>query len=112
MRPIDADALIARLEDDVGHMEMPVAKMFTYGAINDIKNEPTITVVPLAPTPQWIPVSERLPDISKSVLICDIDGDIYLGYRTRYDYYYPAYGDDRIKNVTAWMPLPTAYTED
>jgi hypothetical protein len=65
----------------------------------------------MATEPRWIPVTERLPDISKSVLICDIDGDIYLGYRTRYGDYYPAYGDDRIKCVTAWMPLPEPYKE-
>ena len=56
-RPIDADALIARLEDDLKHMEMPLAKMFAYGAINDIKHEPTIAVFS-----QWIPCSERLPE--------------------------------------------------
>ena len=38
---------------------------------------------------RWIPVVEKLPEISKSVLICDIDGDIYLGHRTKYGDYYP-----------------------
>ena len=61
--------------------------------------------------PHWIPVTERLPDISKSVLICDIEGDIYLGHRTRYGDYYPDLWNDRIKNVTAWMPLPEPYKE-
>ena len=63
------------------------------------------------PEPHWIQVTERLPDISKSVLICDIDGDIYLGHRTRYGDYYPDLYNDRIKNVTAWMPLPEPYKE-
>ena len=60
----------------------------------------------------WIPCKERLPDISKSVLICDIEGDIYLGHRTRYGDYYPDFYDDRIKNVVAWQPLPEPYKED
>ena len=61
---------------------------------------------------QWIPVTERSPDISKSVLICDIEGDIYLGHRTRYGDYYPDFFDDRIKSVIAWMPLPEPYKEE
>lgn len=62
--------------------------------------------------PRWIPVIERMPDISKSVLICDIEGDIYLGHRTRTGSFYPDFGDDRIKSVTAWMPLPEPYREE
>lgn len=68
MRPIDADALIARLEDDARHMEMPVAQMYTYGAINDIKKEPTVAVIP-----QWIPCSERMPECEQEVLICTME---------------------------------------
>lgn len=41
-RLIDADALIAKLEDDAKHMEDNLAIMFTYAAINDIKHEPTV----------------------------------------------------------------------
>ena len=100
MRLINADAIeythaIARSLDD-GHNwnELCVTK-------DEIEDMPTIH-----PEPHWIPVTERLPDISKSVLICDIEDDIYLGHRTRYGDYYPDFYDDRIKNVTAWMPLP------
>ena len=67
-------------------------------AIKALKNEP-----------HWIPVTERLPAIGKSVLMCDIDGDIYLGHRTQCGYYCPDFYDDRVKNVTAWMPLPKPY---
>ena len=61
---------------------------------------------------RWIPVAEKLPDISKSVLICDIEDDIYLGHRTRYGDYYPDFWDGEIKNVVAWQPLPAPYKED
>ena len=61
---------------------------------------------------RWIPCKERLPDISKSVLICDIEGDIYLGHRTRYGDYYPDFWCDKIKNIVAWQPLPEPYKED
>ena len=49
--------------------------------------------------PHWIPVTERLPDISKSVLICDIEDDIYLGHRTRYGDYYPDFWDGELRTL-------------
>ena len=42
MRLIDADALIAQMKADAEQMEDPIAKMFTYAAINDVKHAPTI----------------------------------------------------------------------
>ena len=42
MRLIDADALIAQMKADAEQMEEPIAKMFTYAAINDVKHAPTI----------------------------------------------------------------------
>lgn len=66
---------------------------------------------PIQPEPHWIPVTERLPAMGKSVLICDIDGDIYLGHRTQCGYYYPDFCGDRVKNVTAWCNLPEPYKE-
>lgn len=45
MRLIDADALIAKLEDDSNYMEDNLAVMFTYAAINDIKRAPTVDAI-------------------------------------------------------------------
>lgn len=59
--------------------------------------------------PHWIPVTEMLPAMGKSVLMCDIDGDIYLGHRTQWGYYYPDFCDDKIKDVRAWCELPKPY---
>ena len=42
MRLIDADALIAQMEADAEQMEEPIAKMFTYAAISDVKHAPTV----------------------------------------------------------------------
>ena len=41
-RLIDADALIAQMEMDEEQMEEPIAKMFAYAAISDVKHAPTI----------------------------------------------------------------------
>ena len=41
-RLIDADALIERMESDEEQMEEPLAKMFTYAAINDVKRSETV----------------------------------------------------------------------
>lgn len=107
MRPIDADALIARLEDDASHMEMPVVQMCTYAAINDIKKEPTVAVIP-----QWIPVSERLPDEAGTYMVTDYAGGIS---EVATDEYFCRDDGKPVwmysQNVVAWMPLPTAYTE-
>ena len=42
MRLIDADALIAQWESDAEEMEEFAIKIATYGAINDVKRQPTI----------------------------------------------------------------------
>jgi rubrerythrin len=42
MRLIDADALIAQWESDAEEMEEFAIKLATYGAINDVKRQPTI----------------------------------------------------------------------
>ena len=56
----------------------------------------------------WIPCKERLPEIGGEVLFCDIDGDIYVGHRAIGHWWSV---DDKVKNVTAWMPLPEPYKE-
>lgn len=60
----------------------------------------------------WQIMGVTLPEVGKDVLICDIDGNIYLTHRvnissTKFEFY-DVWGD-RIKNVVAWMPLPAPY---
>lgn len=64
---------------------------------------------------KWIPVSERLPEDGQSVLFCDIENDIMLGYhiKGRPNTHFSqdgTFGDT--KDVIAWMPLPEPYIEE
>ena len=61
------------------------------------------------PEPHWTPVTERLPEAGESVLICDAYGDIYLGHRANYGYYFPDFCGDKIKDVRAWCELPEPF---
>ena len=60
--------------------------------------------------PKWIPVSERLPELYKSVLAYDEEDKTVIRWYDKngfnivdeYGYTYP------VKTVTHWMPLPEA----
>lgn len=56
---------------------------------------------------EWIPCSERLPEVDQMVLATEEEGVIFCTYEYFYGYgygFYPIHG-----NVTAWMPLPEPY---
>jgi hypothetical protein len=63
---------------------------------------------------QWIPCSERMPDIHEEVLICDsfVTQRVYtltrisddeVGWEDDYGFYHS------LEDVEAWMPLPEPY---
>lgn len=74
---------------------------FTAKCEHAIEDAPTVH-----PEPHWIPCSERLPEVGREILICDIDGDIYVGHRA-IEHWWSV--DDKVKNVTAWQPLPKPF---
>ena len=79
-----------------------------YAITDAIDNLPSVN----PKEPKWIPVSERLPKDGQSVLFCDIDNDIMIGYHVngRPDTHFSQDGTyDDMKNVRAWMPLPKPY---
>lgn len=111
MRPIDADALRKRL---VGWL-LEVEREHDY--IRDVDYvagiEDCIDAVADAPTihaaPRWIPVTERLPELSGWVLAYVPDA---RSGRSQAGMVY--WGGDRweavrsaAKRITHWMPLPT-----
>ena len=87
MRLIDADALIEQMEEDMEHMEEPLAKMFTGAAISDIKHAPTIE--PERKPGRWIPDNT---DYYRTKFICSVCGESEevpttgFGYGTMWGY--------------------------
>ena len=61
-----------------------------------------------AATVRWIPVTERLPDTFRPVIVCREKGKceyvVEQGFKDVGDWW-KVYGT-RTKNVTHWMPLP------
>ena len=114
MRPIDADALI----DKCGGWY--VEEGTESGFIGTLKNL-LATMPAIQPEPQWIPVSERLPETEEFVLAslsgkyrnttfehaCEIadyaDGEWCV-------YAYPHMSAEKCEElIEAWMPLPEPY---
>ena len=79
--------------------------------IKDVPISPLLENVPHKTKVNWISVTEKLPEVGKSVLICDAYGDICLGHRTSSGYYFPDFCEDKIKDVRAWCELPEPYRE-
>ena len=120
MRMIDADEL--RIKPEYMHDICGVAMIRVEDVARIITEMPTID-----PQPQWIPVSERLPEIcekdvngmvtfSKQVWACQKYGDGFLWQAIDQ---YASFGgwlseipiDDPMERceVVAWMPLPEPY---
>ena len=101
-RLIDADALIADLMDrGVDQMQ---TDDFTE-IVQAVQDAPTIE-----PEPQWIPVSERLPECGKPVLWSNECGSVFTSAITVMTDHSWAIGKrHRLAEVIAWMPLPKPY---
>ena len=113
MRTIDADALINEIKKDtqkVIKQDDRVGSFWLGYAAGLVIKQPTIQ-----PEPQWIPVSERLPEKGGEYLVSvhhtigaisvfHPEKDTYVDDVAIMKYYgkFPS-------TVRAWMPLPEAY---
>ena len=63
----------------------------------------------------WIPCSERLPDIEVDVLLTLRNLDIYTGFKANTDGYFYIDGVEGkyvpFDDIVAWKPLPKPYIE-
>jgi len=67
-----------------------------------------IDEVPSAqPEQRWIPVTERKPQRRSYVVVTDCDG-VEEAYYSSDGTWFDTLGD-KLKDVTAWMPLPESY---
>ena len=107
MRLIDADAFTNVLKNDKKYLRLlllketaPIDVLST--VIDDLegtgldgyKNAPTVSA-----EPQWIPVSERLPEALQNVIVTSDHGYVYTSRIVSGEFEYGG-------NVVAWMPLP------
>lgn len=121
----DADELLQWLSSCKYSVEKPTMRQATYNAaINDACR--IVDIIPAVDIPRWIPVTEKLPEEDKEVLISyrykEGEGDtshvnigintygaMYTGltrvkdWRTPFKYFHLNY------EVIAWMPLPEPY---
>ena len=119
MRLIDADKLVNSLENNLQSFEEMISehgKGLAHGtriALNRIAEQPTIS--PESLQPQWIPVTERLPETSQDVLITKRKE---FGTVRVMKAFYMSSDDGGIwasqcgtdtTGVIAWLPLPEPY---
>lgn len=83
----------------MGNMEVAC---YVQGFINSINKLPDADQ-----RPQWIPCSERLPDVGGYFLITTIDELVRLDYFRK-----STLNDFDNYSAIAWMPLPTPYQEE
>lgn len=103
MRLIDADELMKSFK--YTEADTLDERMMNLAVRRIIKEQPTIN--------QWIPVSERLPEVGAMVLTCSRGGYMDIVEYREYAVLWSSIGAKRIGaehlEVIAWQPLPAPY---
>lgn len=86
--------------------ECGTERIFIDRIIDELENLPSSPNICIHP--QWIPVSERLPEQGQEVII--YTGNILKPTVMAYQFWNPKY--DTWTHVTHWMPLPNPPQED
>ena len=63
---------------------------------------------------QWIPITEKMPDVKYEVLLSFKDGSVFTGYLAPNKEWHDSGWEHEYKfdEVNAWMEIPDAYEED
>ena len=80
----------------------------------EYQTKPIAKVPTIEPEPQWIPVTERLPEPRTDVWVNSDIGQIQGYYEENVKIWYASFeqGRDYLELiVNAWMPLPEPYAE-
>lgn len=120
MRLIDADKLANSLENNLQSFEEMISehgKGLAHGtriALKRVEEQPTIS--PESPQPQWIPVTERMPQEHQIVVGWTKDNP-FSCYRAEVVTWNGkgwvfVYAQRYVTNVKYWMPLPEPYTPE
>lgn len=62
--------------------------------------------------PRWIPVTERMPNVGKNILIYSKSGGRAEGEYAGNGVWFQYRWSSKVKNVTHWMPLPETPKEE
>lgn len=54
----------------------------------------------------WISINDISPDSCVDLLVCDVDGTIYVAHRLLYSEEFMLDNGDKVKDVKWWRPLP------
>ena len=117
MRLIDADALEELFRETIGYIAKNPKMTHSFEhmvrasavVIEMIKDAPTIDS-----QAQWIPVSERLPDVGQKVLASTNKTCFTQVFKGTSGASNSSWWWEKktIKHIVAWMPLPDPYKED
>lgn len=130
MRSIDADVLLEKVREirklaldraaeTPANMPFPIYQSPAYirystQAIEREKFKVMIEEAPsVQPEQRWIPVSERLPEVGKGVLLTTTFPTLVIGWLKSDGKWliYENDGNSFQDYITAWMPLPEPYRE-
>lgn len=94
IKVIDSDKLVNAINE--GSYDVNLSAVMALGAVMS--------------EPQWIPVREKLPERRKHYIVTDF-GDVEEAYYTSDGHWFSVDGN-KLKDVTAWMPLPEPWKGD